>query len=174
MNFSFNILQKTYRGFTIVETLVAIAILMIAVTGPLVAASRSLNAALYSRDQMIGSFLAQEVMEVIKSQRSNAVINNESDWTRDYSKCIATNPCGVSATDPSLTPQFCSVASCILRLGSNGYSMSGTEDGLSFYRSFYLESMSSTEYKVHVIVGWNQGKIPYELEIISEIMSLNI
>jgi len=181
MNFFLHTSQKTYRGFTIVETLVAITILMIAIAGPLVAASRSLNAALYSRDQMIGSFLAQEVMEVIKSQRSNVIADDASNWPGGYAACTAASPCEVSATDPSLTLQSCSVAGsvagCILRLGPNGYSTSGTEDGLTFYRRFYFKSISATpipEYKVHVIVGWNQGKIPYELELVSALLSANI
>ena len=179
MNSSFPKSKKDSHGFTIVEPLVAIAILMIAVAGPLVAASRSLNSALYSRDQMIGSFLAQETMEVIKSQRSNVVNIDPANWPGGYAACTNASPCEVSATDPSLSLQSCLVTGCILRLGTDGYSTSGTEAGLTFYRRFYLEPIIAIppgpipEYKVHVIVGWNQGKIPYELEVVSSLLSAN-
>ncbi|KND48285.1 MAG: putative Type IV pilus pilin [Parcubacteria bacterium C7867-002] len=176
MNSPFQKSNRVSSGFTIVETLVAIAILMIAVAGPLVAASRSLNAALYSRDQMIGSFLAQETMEVIKSRRSNVVNVDPANWPGGYASCTAVSPCEVSATDPSLSLQTCPVTGCVLRLGTDGFSTSGTEPGLIFYRRFYLVSRSVSpipEYRVHVIVGWNQGKIPYELEVVSELLSAN-
>ncbi|OHA16307.1 MAG: hypothetical protein A2830_00175 [Candidatus Taylorbacteria bacterium RIFCSPHIGHO2_01_FULL_44_110] len=58
-------------GFTIVETLVAITVLMIAIAGPLVAANKSLTAALYAKNQMTASFLAQEAMELIKETKNN-------------------------------------------------------------------------------------------------------
>lgn len=195
MNFFFPKLKKTSNGFTIVETLVAIAILMIAVAGPLVAASRSLNAALYSRDQMIGSFLAQETMEVIKSRRNNVVNVDPANWPDVYAACTDVAPCEVSASDPALinqsncppsgcTPTIntCPATGCLLRLGFDGYSTRGTEAGLTFYRSFYLKPVTRApgpspfiqSYEVHVIVGWNQGKIPYELELVSELVSAPI
>ena len=42
-------------GFTLIETLVAIAILMIAIAGPLTVAEKGLTATYYSRNQLIGS-----------------------------------------------------------------------------------------------------------------------
>lgn len=64
----FNIKNK---GFTLVETLVAIAILMISIAGPLTIANKSLTAAVYARDQVEASFIAQEVVEKIKNDRLN-------------------------------------------------------------------------------------------------------
>src|ERR1035437_8020416 len=57
----------TSSGFTLVETLVAIAILMIAIAGPLTVAEKGLSAAIYARDKLIGSYLAQDGMEAIKN-----------------------------------------------------------------------------------------------------------
>jgi Tfp pilus assembly protein PilV len=54
---------KNNSGFTIVETLVAITILMIAIAGPLTIAQKGLTASTYARDQMIASFLAQDGLE---------------------------------------------------------------------------------------------------------------
>src|ERR1035437_7381734 len=62
-------------GFTLVETLVAIAILMIAIAGPLTVAEKGLSASIYARDQLMASYLAQDAMESIK----NIVDSNELD-----------------------------------------------------------------------------------------------
>jgi type II secretory pathway pseudopilin PulG len=179
------------KGFTIVETLVAITILMIAVAGPLVAASRSLNAALYSKDQMIASFLAQETMEVLKSYRSNYVSDYGAgqSWVSNgpFATCTdISSVCDVSALNPIYVYDSCGNPSanddggCILELGPSGYdhNVPTPEDELSFYRFFYLEDMDTTpgqgEVKAHVVVRWNQGKIPYEIELVSEIVDSNI
>lgn len=58
-------------GFTLVETLVAIAIMTIAIAGPLYTASRAIIAAEISRDQLIASYLAQEGIEYVRAMRDN-------------------------------------------------------------------------------------------------------
>lgn len=57
------------RGFTLLETLVAVMILSLAVAGPLYVADRALVAAHISRDQLTASYLAQEGIEYIRSMR---------------------------------------------------------------------------------------------------------
>jgi len=57
------------RGFTLVETMVAIAILVVAVTAPLTLASQSLFTGIYAKDQTIAFYLAQEALEVVREKR---------------------------------------------------------------------------------------------------------
>jgi len=70
------------KGFTIVETLVAVAILMISIAGPLVVANQSLKAAQYAKNQSIATFLAQETIEYIKNIKNNNAANGAglSNW----------------------------------------------------------------------------------------------
>ena len=69
-------------GFTLIETLVAITILMISIVGPLTIASKGLTAAVGSRDQVIASYLAQDAMEYIKNIRdSDLLADSNSGWT---------------------------------------------------------------------------------------------
>jgi type II secretory pathway pseudopilin PulG len=63
-----NILQKN-KAFTLVETMVAIAILMIAILGPMDIASSGLRDSLLARDQATAYYLAQEGIEYVRYVR---------------------------------------------------------------------------------------------------------
>lgn len=67
------------KGFTIIETLVAVTILMISIAGPLTIAQKSLMAAIYAKDQVIASFLAQQKIEEIKNRRDTYFLVNGND-----------------------------------------------------------------------------------------------
>lgn len=62
-------------GFTLIETLVAIAILSVAVTAPLFTADRALVAAEIARDQLTASYLAQEGVEYVRAMRDDAYLH---------------------------------------------------------------------------------------------------
>jgi len=59
------------KGFTLIETLVAVSILSIAIAGSLFAANSTLVAASIARDKMIASYLAQESIERVRWVRDN-------------------------------------------------------------------------------------------------------
>lgn len=173
---------KKSDGFTLVETLVAIAVLMIGVAGPLAVASRGLNAALYSRDQMTATFLAQETMEYVKNIRDNN-LENGSPWLQGLDaspNCAGGATCAGSLNDGV---QACSPAvadGCRLYISSSGYysalDLSGTKT--TFKRYFTLDPVvgnaactpsTSHECRLHVTVEWDQGSIPYKLDLFSQV-----
>lgn len=59
------------RGFTLVETLVAITVVVTAMVGPLYAVQQSLNASRTAREQLIASSLAQEGVEYVRAIRDS-------------------------------------------------------------------------------------------------------
>ncbi|MFZ2593673.1 MAG: hypothetical protein WAX38_02770 [Minisyncoccia bacterium] len=72
-------------GFTMIETLVAVTLLTMSVSAPLTLAAKSLQAAQYSRDQIVAFNLAQEAIEVVRAQRDANIIsiaagNTALDW----------------------------------------------------------------------------------------------
>lgn len=56
-------------AFTLIETLVAITVLVIALISPMSLATQSLRASLYARDQVVASHLAQEGIELVRALR---------------------------------------------------------------------------------------------------------
>ncbi len=62
------------RGFSMIETLVAITMLTLAVSAPLTLAGKSLIAANYAKDQVTAFNLAQEAIEVVRSLRDRQLI----------------------------------------------------------------------------------------------------
>ena len=175
--------QPASRGFTIIETLVAITILMIAIAGPLSVAGKGLTAAVYSRDQMIATFLAQETMETVKNARDNYIRSGswlESAPGKYFDACTATSLCDQGALD-SMGYTTCLAQGCQLYLGPSGYSNAAVGTPSPFHRFFYLDPLGGyssknqgvAEYTVHVIVNWNEGTVPYRVDLSSELVQVS-
>ena len=58
------------KGYSLVEVLVAIAILMLAIVGAMTIASKGLQSSFYAREQNIAFFLAQEGTEAVMTIRN--------------------------------------------------------------------------------------------------------
>jgi prepilin-type N-terminal cleavage/methylation domain-containing protein len=172
---SFN---KTHsQGFTLVETLIAITILMIAIASPLVIASKGLTAALISRDQMIASLLAQESIEIVKNIRDNNFINDRV-WSTGFSQCVRASPSGTIQCDFDAHSGYligdCEIngsLGCPLFLSSDGYVNLPPGDETQFSRYFYLTPHGVDDYTLTVVVSWNHGTIPNEVKLSTEITS---
>lgn len=67
---------KQERGFTLIETLIAITVLMLAVVQPMTLTAQALKAAYYSRDQVTASSLAQEAIEAVRGARDAQILQN--------------------------------------------------------------------------------------------------
>ncbi len=79
--------QSTQNGFTIIETLVAISILLVATTGPLSFAQNGLKASFLARDQVVAFYLAQDVVETIKNIRDNTALSGGTNWLGGLGAC---------------------------------------------------------------------------------------
>lgn len=169
--------QKFQKGFTLLETLVAVMILATAVAGPLSIASRSLNTSLIAKDQITAFFLAQEGVEYVRFVRdSNRLLG--ADWITgsggtsagiSIAPCvydINTNPigCYVDSTTNSPSgqgdvPTSCGATSCPVMYynstsGLYTYNTSATTKTI-FTRQIVLTTISSNEYKLTVSVSWS-------------------
>ncbi len=88
----------TKKGFTLVETLIAVSIITLALIPPLYTAYQSIISANFARDQMIANYLAQDAMDYIigkKNQNIYACTNEREDSASasdDDKDCDKPNP----------------------------------------------------------------------------------
>lgn len=69
-----NTKPQTERGFTLVETLVAITILLIVIVGPMKISSQAAKSSSFSNEQVTAFFLAQEGLEIAQKARDDMIL----------------------------------------------------------------------------------------------------
>lgn len=74
------------QGFTLIEALVAITILLVGVIGPLGLAAQGIADGLFAKNQIIANHLAQEGIELIINRRDSNIYAKR-DWLDGLSDC---------------------------------------------------------------------------------------
>ncbi|MDO8594703.1 MAG: prepilin-type N-terminal cleavage/methylation domain-containing protein [bacterium] len=171
--------NSSLRGFTIIETLVAIAVLLLAITAPLTIAERGLASAESARQEITAFYLAQEAVEYIRNLRDTNAINGlggTSDWLENLDFCFdAEEGCGVDPTANGTTePQIIECETdpndCLLyqyKTGTNDKLLglfghrttSGWEKAQYTRKVFVKEIEAGKEAKVRVTISWVAGAL---------------
>ncbi len=157
-------------GFTLVETMVAITVLLVAIVGPMTIASRGLQSAFFAKDQLAGLYLAQEAIELVRATRdANALAGGGTDWLAGFpAACLgsAANGCGVDARSPTAfvdcggTQSNCRLNFDTTALGNSRgiYTYQATSMLSQFIRVIHVnELVNNVEAEVVVTVRWQTG-----------------
>lgn len=163
--------RHIYGGYSLVEVLVAISVLLISIVGPLTIASKGLQNSIFAKQQNIAFFLAQEGLEsIIKIREEGGVkayaltgeAGGPTAWddiaALDSFDCTAETPCGVDIDD--FTVFNCDDRTCNLYLFESGraryrHSSSGTET--PYRREIVLDVNDSRAY-VESTVTWGESE----------------
>jgi len=165
------------NGFTLVETLVAVAIFSVSILGLLSLLASSITNTTYAKEKIIAGYLAEEGVEYMRNLRDTYVLYSSSGqvgWNNFNTKvagCATANGCyfddsTVSFAFPSnmamtnLTLTACSSSSCpngALNYDSSTgkYGTSGSRS--SFVRQILVKQISADEINVLSTVYWKQG-----------------
>ena len=171
------------KGFSLLETIVAIAIIMIAIGGAFGLAPEGLNGARFARNQTVATYLAQEGIEVVRSIRDDNMLfqpnpEDPRNWLRGMTDCIDSK-CTVNTVTSSLHECIgsCDPVRFLLDPREGGVYGNGgdfdrdfdTEDTI-FTREVSIEELSNiagpnVEALITVVVYWNEGSIEKRTEI---------
>lgn len=153
-----NVIKKL-KGFTLIETLVAVLLLASAIAGPLTIASKGLSAALIARDQMVAFYLAQDAVEYIHYVRDSNKLAGSS-WLTSLDPCTGASGCTLDPSAGTITA--CSGACPLINKYVNGTSVYfsytlGNPTPQQFRRTVTLAAPSTgetTEKVLTVAVSW--------------------
>jgi len=152
------------RGFTLIETMVAISLMTVAIIAPMSLTAQSLSSAYYARDQVTAYYLAQEAIESVRSIRDSQILQIAKSTNASSINLFGTIPLGnrpftIDATknDASQAISLCSSGTCP-PLQTNG-TLYGYQSGwtnTNFTRTVTAAFIAGTqdEIRVSVTVSW--------------------
>ena len=156
---SYKLKAKSFQGgFSLVEVLVAAAVLIIAVTGTLSIISRNVSSAAIAEERVVAYYLAQEAIEFVRSVRDNNVIANpRRPWLDGLDDCVG-QACSIDVNDSAAPVNFCPGGECPLLLNPDGvYNRSNGEQTI-FSRTVILDEIrDEQEVRIDVTVNWVHG-----------------
>jgi len=167
--------KQSEKGFTLVETLVAVSIFSMSVLGLLSILSQGIADTRYARDKIIAAYLTQEGIEYIRNMRDTFSLYDatsaEEGWNNFHTKvspCISAGGCYFDDRDLNYTSHTQPMtgitlipceSSCPNLLydditGKYGY-VAGRDTGFS--RKILISSVNANELKVFSTISWAQG-----------------
>lgn len=173
------------KGFTLIEAMVAVAILAISVTAPTYGASRTLVATQNANNQLTASYLAQEGVEYARvyrdsyylTRRQTAKATASVDAWNDFQggplqTCSGSNGCyfdsmgAVFLTCPS---SVCPRLNLQKSTGEYTTQSGGGLDPTIYTRTIKMSLASPTEARVTSTVSWDFHGKTYRVEIVSSL-----
>lgn len=153
---------QSRRAFTLIETFVASAILLISLAGPLSIAAQALRSSYYARDQVTAFYLAQEGLEYVRAKRDqNYIADPMQSWmdglmTNAAEDQICTSPAVCTVDFPNFVHRVCLSGACTPILLDQSTFLFNIQTGVpSLYtRKLTIVPVSAHEVSVRVTVSW--------------------
>ncbi len=163
------------RGFSMLESIVAIMVLSLSVSGAFSAVTQSLSQATIAKDEIKAFYLAQEAIEIIRNKRdanqlfkmaNPATLNT---WLYGIAQDAVNDPCrfgeicqaNATTNPPSLTHCSSSWGNCdYLKQTTDTFRYNyATGDTTNFKREIQIESITADEISVTVLISWTKGPL---------------
>jgi prepilin-type N-terminal cleavage/methylation domain-containing protein len=175
---------RSQSGFSLVEVLVSITILLLVIVGPMQIIARSISSTNFATEQINAWFLAQEGLELAQKGRDDLVLQNfkfqinppgedepMNKFLADYADCFTADGCGLNIGD-GITfedPEPCgTISNCRLYLYNDPQRSSYRHDFnvnnvTPFTRVIKMEETSASgkvrEILVTSTVTWRTGSL---------------
>lgn len=150
--------KKKNRGFTLIEALVAIAILTVSIAGPITIASRGIASAVFARDQITAFYLAQEAIEFIRNKRDENNLRGNG-WVDGLSKCLDGKVCTIDSKNNEINECIGGICPVLKYNDSTAfYSYDSGEDS-NFTREIRMVTINVKEIAITTTLSWTTGTI---------------
>ena len=151
------------KAFTVIETLVAISILTVAIAGPLTIAQRSLQSALFARDQITALYLAQEGLDLVRAYRDRNALTvlkgGSATWTSGFDACT-TAACIIDPSTAVVTACPGNVCSALLYDPDRNLYQYTSGSSSRFTRTIRVTLVDASSARVESTVSFSTGAIP--------------
>lgn len=182
-------------GFSLVETLVAITILLVVVVGPMTVSTSTARSTSFSSEQVVAFFLAQEGAEIAQMVRDQLVLdaftgsgNAWDDFTDEtgsglLNECYTTTGCSLElntdSTGSLVSPALCNGNNCRLFEDTTStrskYTYSSAAGSVTPYtRTIRMTNVNSDEVRVVSTVSWRTGNQRASQEVSVETHLFNV
>lgn len=166
------------RGFTILETIVALGVISLAIAGVFSAVRTGLVASINSKDEIRAFYLVQEAIEVLRQKRDNNKLTSINsgiavNWLTGIAN-VASDPCFPGKTcmvnGYTNTISVCSEGwnSCpVLRQNASSYlyGYDGAWTATKYKREIQIEKNGANEVVITISVRWSKGVNNYEFKV---------
>ncbi len=143
------------KGFTLIETMVAITVLLLAIVSPLTLTKQGVASTRYAKNQITAFFLAQDAIEFIRNVRDSNFLSG-ANWLSGLEDCV-NSYCSVDVTTSDISS--CSVDCDSMRMSTSGLYGYDSSWGLtSFKRRIRIVPRDTTnidEVYVEVEILWD-------------------
>lgn len=174
---------KMSAGFTVLESIVAIFVLSLAISGAFAAVRQSLHQSTLSKDEVKAFYLAQDVIEIIRNKRDTNMLAYLNDGTTTWlthmsadasDHCYFGKVCRIDSTGYGFTfagLSYCGTAwnTCPnLNMSSVTFLYTHGNTGVvptNFKREVMFESVNANEVAVIVRITWTKGLLTKEFKV---------
>lgn len=173
--FYFENKQNNKKGFTIIESLVAIFILTVSVTALMTVVSQSIFNSNYIKNKTVAISIAQEGVELVRNIQDTALVNSSFSTFEVFAGTVF-GPCILNEATCTIDAIDLDIASCpnqicppILVSDDTGYFNYTFGEASMFTRTISIKQTSTNSGIAVVTVTWMQGGVERNVSYTTEL-----
>ncbi len=167
------------KGFTLVETLVAVSVLMLVMVALMSLAYLGISQSITSKERMVALYLAHDAMQYVVNMHQRDIQNGNTNNINTFvSRCSSSFGCRVATNSNNLNSSVTSngnnTSNPLLRRSGANYRHTGS--GTSIYRRAvytYRDPLATHDVRIRVRVWWTDdtGQIQ-EIELYRHVLAI--